>query len=784
MKTLLITTMAILAMLFASIGQLKAQVQVISPNGGENWLNGEPVTIVWNNSGEYGYFVIEYSGDNGNTWSYLTSFIEGLPGTNEVTWQLYLTPTEQALIRISEYQNESVFDISDAVFTVSSPPYFINSPYPGQVYYSVDIMYIYWTTYNSDPVNIDFSNNYGQTWTQIASGVVNGYYTWDIPDLTSTECLIKLSSSVDPTFFSISGAFTIKTPPEVTVLSPNGGEVWNYVSGEVNTISWSGENLSSYIAIELSTDGGQSWMYLAYDSSSPTGGSYSLPTPIYPTDNARIKIYDPSYYTAADISDADFTINVPPYIIYSPAAESRYFTGEPIWVSWYAFPTSDVNVEISTDNGLTFETVGTSIPALQASYTFNAPPTASESCIVKLVEANNPASFTLSSTFRIIEAPVLSLIQPNGGEIYDNDSLYTIKWTYTGEVLEYFYLVFDLSMDNGMTWTQEGFEYATGNQGTIQWRTPVETSDSCLIRLSDYFYPFITISSSSVFSIKEFPDLEICMVSVDQASGKNMIVWNNVQSDLIEEYVIMKETNIANDYIEIASLPFDGETTFIDLESNPREKATRYKLTFRDQDENLYSTNSLHQTIHLTISQGVGNSWNLSWNQYLGFPVNSYNVYRGTTPENMEMLGTVSGNFTSYTDLNAPSGYIYYMIEVINPNECNPTGEKSGKYGSSMSNVATNNLLGIFDKSLPSALSAYPNPAKDKIKIRFQESQKGEITASFVSATGSIIKSEVLNSNSVSNEIELEISDLDPGIYTILLSGDKVIGTARIIKLN
>ena len=72
-----------------------------------------------------------------------------------------------------------------------------------------------------------------------------------------------------------------------------------------------------------------------------------------------------------------------------------------------------------------------------------------------------------------------------------------------------------------------------------------------------------------------------------------------------------------------------------------------------------------HQTIHLSSTSGSANSVNLNWTQYQGLDVSSYLIYRGETMLSMEMIGYVSGNQTSYTDLNSPIGTSIYQVGVI-----------------------------------------------------------------------------------------------------------------------
>ena len=781
MKTSFLKILAIIALYLASFCTTNAQVQVISPNGGETWVYGNTTSIQWENLGVPDNFYIYFSEDNGANW--LQYFLEyGVTGMNEIPIFINFANTDQAKIKIESVTNPQISDESNNVFSVSYPEYYIFSPVLGQVYSQGAEVSVQWWTGNQGPVNISFSADNGLTWTVVGEGIASYPFYFTAPFVNSTECYMKVSDANNPMIYSLGQKFSILSPPEVTVISPNGGEIWNY--RESNTVSWSGTNLSPYLTIDISYNGGTTWQNYAYVQSGASGGTAELLSPSIATDSALIRIYDLNFPTATDISDAPFTIVVPPFIIYEPIAGSSFYTGQPIKVRWDTTKVATANIELSLDNGITYETVASNIPGYQLSATINGSATASDSCKLKLVDSNDPSSFTLSQVFRIINAPVLSLLSPNGGELLDNDSTYSVTLNYSGELPANPFISIDFSDDNGQNWNNLGLFPFDENQNSYQWRTPVTISDSCLIRISDYNFPFISDSSQSVFSIKEIPTLDICMASVDSSSNKNLIVWNRVENDLIAEYVVLKETNEANAYLEVGSVSKDSVSAFVDPESNPREKASRYKLSFRDFNGILYGAGKFHQTIHLAINQGVGNIWNLFWTPYLGFPVISYNIYRGSDPDNMKLIGTVSGNFSSYTDLDAQTGIVYYMIEVINPSNCNPAGTKFAGYSSSTSNIETNKKVGIEDEQLSANLAVYPNPATDKVRIKSSEMIKGKVVLSVVNTTGNIFESIELNANVLSNGYDLLTDRLAPGIYTLLVRGTELTGSVRFIKIR
>jgi len=768
-----------LIMIIGLNNPLKSQVQVVSPNGGEQWLNGSAESIIWNNQGSYDYFTIEYSEDNGNTW-YTLAYVTGVPGQNEYSIVSNFNATELAKIRISDYLDPSVNDESDGTFTVVNPPFQVYSPYWGQSYYQGTDIYVGWFSYINAAVDIDFSSDNGASWTRISSNNNSGAFTFAAPQLVSGECLVRVSDVNNPLLFGLSSQFSILAIPEINTVIPNGGETWMY--GNTADVSWSGSGISTYVYIEFSPDNGLSWQSLSYAYSAPGGGTAQVNVPYAQTNTARIRVSDPYFFGSGAVSEEAFTVLVPPYLINAPYAGQSYYTLQPIPVSWYSYVPAETNIYITYDNGNSFQLVAQGLAPEVTYYQVENDHLPTGQAFIRLANSNDTTRFSDSPVFSIVQAPELSLINPNGGELLDQNSFFNIRWSYSGTVPEYSYINIDYSTDNGLSWTNAGIAFNSGQVTEYTWDVPDVDSDSCLIRISDYLYPFISASSSSVFSIKDIPEINICMVSVDSLSGKNVIAWETRDNALIEEYLVLKETEIADNYVEIGRVSKNEPGFFTDETSDPKVKATRYKVAFRDNNDRQYPAGTLHQTIHLTISQGVGNSWNLIWNPYLGFPVSTYRIYRSNGVENMELIGTTSGNFTSFTDYSAESGSVYYMVEVINPNPCNTGSLKSGTTERSYSNIASYIVNDSDDGRSTVDLALYPNPASEHLRVRADVPYSPAITVSILDMQGRTLGSFNISSSALSNGYEIPVSNLGSGVYTLKISSPEFTGMKRFIK--
>jgi hypothetical protein len=100
-------------------------VEVIEPNGGEDWGTYEWHSVTWNSDDNVGVVTdsVFYSIDNGVTWTFIVSHT-GNP--QNFSWQVPNTPSEECLIKVKVFDASNNFaeDISDGAFMISyvEPP--------------------------------------------------------------------------------------------------------------------------------------------------------------------------------------------------------------------------------------------------------------------------------------------------------------------------------------------------------------------------------------------------------------------------------------------------------------------------------------------------------------------------------------------------------------------------------------------------------------------------------------------------------------------------------------
>lgn len=271
----------------------------------------------------------------------------------------------------------------------------------------------------------------------------------------------------------------------------------------------------------------------------------------------------------------------------------------------------------------------------------------------------------------------------------------------------------------------------------------------------------------------------ICLVTVDSLTGNNKIIWNETNTTFIDHYNVYGEGSQANIFNLLGTVPYNSLSVFTDILANPFQQSYRYKLSAVDTCGAETSLSPFHKTIHLTINQGVGSTYNLLWSFYEGFDFSSYNIYRGTSPSNISLITTLANTLNSYTDLNPPNGNVYYQIEAVNPTPCSPS---KAIYTNARSNIASNKPLTSFNENNSSSvnLNIYPNPASDYISVEYNGYLPMQTTTyvNLYTLDGKLIKSQLMKSNVQ----YIGINELPSGFYIIKLQNKQDVLVKNFIK--
>lgn len=274
-------------------------------------------------------------------------------------------------------------------------------------------------------------------------------------------------------------------PVSLRILAPNGGE--NAVVGSTFNIRWTANGLvDTLLYVEYSTDSGAVWQFI--DTARAVNGFDTLAwtVPNDTTRNAfvRVRLADSSRISKSARRFNIVTVLPPLITVISPNGGQILVVDSVVNIRWSAQSvTGTLHIEYSADSGATWKAIGTK-PAREGLDTlpWTVPDDTTMYAYVRVRTADSVTSDRSNFTFRIVTSynPSVTLIYPNGGEVFAPDSLVIISWReqdLTGNVRV------ELSVDSGKTWRLIGQHAAMNGMDTLHWTVPNDSTDAALIRV-------------------------------------------------------------------------------------------------------------------------------------------------------------------------------------------------------------------------------------------------------------------------------------------------------------
>ncbi|MFY8132182.1 MAG: hypothetical protein ACOVOL_03030, partial [Bacteroidia bacterium] len=481
---------------------------VTTPNGGQSWQGCSYQYLYFNKSSALGYVKLDYSLDNGSTWNVISANTYVGYGTSaSYYWQVPNQASSNVLIRVSDPSVPSRFDVTDVPFTIV-PDFAIalNAPLGGEQWRAGTFQIINWAGNNSvsGRYTLEYSINGGVNWNTITTSVYGTSYNWLIPNLPTSQAVIRVSDFNNTCKQAINNIYFTILPgiPTYTVTTPNGGEV--FYSGASNYIYWTSQYVTgSFTKIEYSLDSGRIWTTIV--NATNNSGSYLWSTiPAVYTNNALIRISDYNNPAVTDVSNAVFTIRKP---ITVTAPDGMEFVGGCTYttISFNRGGASNyIKMEYSLNNGVSWNIITASqyFATTEVNYNWLVPNLdGRNSCLVRVSDANNAAKFDVSdSTFTIF--PAIRLIEPAYGGVFVGGTVRNITWW---DTLTSDYYNIEYSLNNGSTWTIIAANTFIGNN-TFAWTVPNIASTSALIRITDFQNTCKQSLTSISFSIAQVPN--------------------------------------------------------------------------------------------------------------------------------------------------------------------------------------------------------------------------------------------------------------------------------------
>ncbi len=193
----------------------------------------------------------------------------------------------------------------------------------------------------------------------------------------------------------------------------------------------------------------------------------------------------------------------------------KAFTNVP--VQWSFGCVDTVEIAYSLDNGTSWNTIESAVPAQLGSYTWNVPATPTTQGRVRVRSKSDTTLVDISSVaFTIYLSGTVHVIAPNGGESWEEGTVHQISWSFTTITnvrIEY-------TINNGKSWISIVSDTAAST-GTYDWLIPVfGASKNARIRVKDKFNSTTNDQSDASFTIHH------SVVSVQVVAPNGGEQWN------------------------------------------------------------------------------------------------------------------------------------------------------------------------------------------------------------------------------------------------------------------
>jgi len=543
---------------FIFSGQLYAQsLKITSPNGGEELITGNkyPIHWDWDWEGSIPSIRLEYSIDGGTNWLLVVS---SSLNDGDYLWTIPNTISSICFLKISDATHPDTNDLSDGSFSIIRPSIDIKKPDGNEILRIGEYCPIHWDwTGQFTNVKIEYSTDGGSSWNSIIANTQNdGDYYWLIPNSPSLNCKIKITNIADPDCFNISdNSFTIANNT-ISVIKPNGNEL--YTTGQIYPICWDWTGSFTSVKIDYSTDGGSTWNSII--TSTTNDGSHKWTIPNIPSNNCCIRVANTADPNCFDISDNFFTILSTGLQLHSPDGSKTYVVGDLCPIHWDWLGTiSSAKLEYSIDGGITWNTIINSTTN-DGDYIWTIPNTPSNQCKVKVTNLSDANCWDMSSTNFTIESPSFNIFDPDSEQSLVAGETYPIHWNWRGSVssikLELWYKV-----ATGVEWLTIASN--TPNDGSHYFTVPYSISDSCGLKITSND-DANCYNLSNVFKIIR-PTINIIYPngSENLTEGNNIEIiwnWNSNFSSVMLQY---STDGGANWQSIITNTPNDGSYSWV-----------------------------------------------------------------------------------------------------------------------------------------------------------------------------------------------------------------------------
>jgi photosystem II stability/assembly factor-like uncharacterized protein len=492
-------------------------LRIISPIANSTIKANSLYTITWEAVG-YNSVSLSYSLDNGSNWVNIASNIQAIQGQiNDWT-----TPNINSaiLLKIENANDNSQFhtvnlNIQQSGITVSNPQ-------ANYFYRSGKEVNIQWNSNLIEYVNIYYSVNNGAL-VNIANNVIasNGSFTWTAPIMESNQVKIRVADATNNLIFGESGNFGI-SDDVITILSPNGNEIWN--QGETREIRWIASD-ASLVDIHISNDNGMTWKLIAQNVNANTPYNWTIGTT--PGSKSWLKVTDSNKPGIDDLSDASFVING--LDLLSPNGNETYLLNTTEQITWKSVGMNNINIYYSKDGGASWFEIVKNYPALSGYYNWFIPAMTGNNFKIRVIDPTK-TNFRDESD-NVFNINGIKITSPVSGD----KILFGTQKIITFDKFDIQNIKIEHSTDNGQNWYTV-IAHTNGTNGQYLWNVPEMPGTQNKLKITSIEVPSLFDITNGTFEIMQegvavtFPNGG----EILSANSSHTITWASANIDSVK----------------------------------------------------------------------------------------------------------------------------------------------------------------------------------------------------------------------------------------------------------
>ena len=738
----------------APFSLLISSLQLTRPNGGEIWVGNEQQDILWDTVGDVQSVRLEYSVNNGGTWS---DIVASTPNTGTFNWPVVDAQTSSALVRVSDASDGSPSDVSDGPFSIDGSTISVTSPNGGEAWFGGTLQPITWTSDgNVDSVRIEYSSDSGVSWNLIIARKVNdGLLHWNVPAILSSNMLVRVSDADDNVPSDQSDNTFSVTPQAITVTAPNGGEDW--APGSQHTITWLSVGDLAAVKIEYSEDAGTTWQVVVLNT--PNDGDYLWSIPTTQTQQALVRISDAADGSPSDMSDNFFAIQTPGVTLLSPNGGELWNGGTQHTITWSTVGSiPNVNLEYSLDAGSSWlEIVSNALNT--GMYEWDVPNQTNTTTLVRISNYDDAGMFDVSDALFSIVRTALAITHPNGGETLAAGSTQPITWNSNGQID-----LVSLFFRANPAADETPIVVNISNTGSYVWTVPNETTDSARVRIEDTTDPAIADDSDGYFTIAMDGLILTSPNGGESWQGGTFhnVTWQTIGNidSVVVEYSLNRGTNwfVAGKTINTGSYEWQVPNQ-LTVNALVRISDLNDEM-IRDESDDFFTIISSSLTL---VSPNGGEEWltnsthTVTW-QFSGLLQTIRLEYSLDNGRNWRLIanGVPNSGSRAWTLPNTESDSV--VVRVSNPESGTPSDVSDQLFtiSSIVSSVPTkqSNLISTDFALAPN----YPNPFNLGTRIDFSVPQAANVSLRLFDLQGRLVQA-------------LQEGQLAAGVYSVTWDG-------------